>query len=487
MEEAKQVSKIVVKKIAVKKIKAVSKKVKSKKVGSKIGNKTKSKTKSKVNLVKISRKEPLLEVEQSSIENFIETIAKSKQDSEEKPKSIIFNKEISEDKVISHHLKSQENDKQENKPINIYKKIAVSFIFLTVLLVVIIFYFSFVKVSIVLIPNQEDVSNNLTLDVYDQQKNPVLNSSVILGVVKQIEVEESKTYQASSKEVLGQEVIGKVTIFNNYNKTQPLIATTRLLSSDNKLFRIKNTVVAPAGGQVEAEIYADEPSREMVIGPSKFTIPGLWAGVQDKIYGQSNTAMEYKEKTKTTIQQSDIDQAVSNLKSVLAVKIKEQVNNDFKDYNQAVYKIDDNSIAQQLDSKIGDEKDKFTLSIKTAVTIVAFADEKVFQLAKQKLASTLPDDKELVDFSKKDIAYNLNSFDLKQGTAIIDTFFTGKMILKKNAEIIDRSKLLGLTNEQLNQYLGSIPEIAGYEIKYHPSFIKKVPNLIDRIKVEIKD
>ncbi|MFH1233921.1 MAG: hypothetical protein V1649_04735 [Patescibacteria group bacterium] len=375
---------------------------------------------------------------------------------------------------------------QKSKPINIYRKIAISFIFLTILLLAVIFYFSLVKVSIVLTPSQEKINDNLTLDVYDQQKNPVLNSSVILGIVKQVEVEESKEYKASNREILGQEVVGKVTIINDYNKNQPLVATTRLLSSDNKLFRIKNTVNVSAGGQVEVEVYADEPSREMAIGPAKFTFPGLWAGLQDKIYGQSQTAMEYKEKANITIQQSDIDQAVNDLKATLVIKAKEQINNDFKNYDQVIYEIDNNSITQKLDSKVGEEKDKFTLSMKTMVTVVAFADEKVFQLAKQKLESILPDDKELINFSKKDITYNLYSFDLDQGMATIKVAFTGKMSLNKNAEIIDRSKLLGLTIEQLSQYLNGIPEVAGYEIKIFPSFIKKVPNLIDRIEIQIK-
>ncbi|MDO9399580.1 MAG: hypothetical protein Q7T79_02770 [bacterium] len=551
MEEVNQLSKSIVKKSTLKKSKADSKKSDSKKAEGKVGSKIKSevggkknkskkvgskkaegkkakgkvdskiKNKIKNNVIQVknfnktfssdsSEVDQSLEVDQVLIEDFVEVVEVV--EVIEKPKSSsvieqigsIFNKEkkglenivdIFDEKKVSHSLTSKHNssslikvdDNKKNKPINIYKKIAASFIFLTILLVAIIFYFSFVNVSIVLIPNQEDISNSLTLDVYDQQKNPVLNSSVILGMVNQVEVAESKTYQASKKEVLGQEVVGKIIIINDYNKNQPLMATTRLLSSDNKLFRIKNTVIVPAGGQVEAEIYADEPSREMAIGPTKFTIPGLWAGMQDKIYGKSSVAMEYKEKTKITIQQSDIDSAVNDLKTVLIVKTKEQINNDFKDYDQVIYEIDNNSITQQLDGKVGEEKKEFTLSIKTMVVVVAFADEKVFQLAKQKLASALPNDKELSNFSKKDIIYSLSSFDVKQGTAIANISFTGKMVLKKNAEIIDRSRLLGLTNEQLNQYLSNIPEVAGYEIKFSPSFIKKVPNLIDRIKIEVKE
>ncbi|MBU0636702.1 MAG: hypothetical protein ABH818_01065 [Patescibacteria group bacterium] len=376
---------------------------------------------------------------------------------------------------------------KSSKPIRIYRKIAISFTILTALLVGVIFYFSLVKVIIVLIPNQENISDNLSIDVYDQEKNVTLGNDVAAGVVKQVEVTESKTYQATGKTILSQEVIGKVTIINDHNKSQPLTATTRLFSANNKLFRIKNTVNVPAGGRVEVDVYADESSKEMAVGPTKFTIPGLWAGLQDKIYGQSQTAMEYKEKVKITIEQKDIEQAANDLKLALVVKTKNQIDNDFKSYDQVIYEIDNNTLTQQVDSKVGEEKEQFNLTIKTMVTVVAFADEKIFELAKQKLVSSLADDKELINFNKKDVTYSLDNFDLNQGVATIKTSFIGKITLKKDAELIDKNKIFGLTNEQLSQYLNNIPEIAGYEIKFQPSFIKKVPNLIDRIKIEIKE
>ena len=197
--------------------------------------------------------------------------------------------------------------------------------------------------------------------------------------------------------------------------------------------------------------------------------------------------MEYKEKVKITIEQKDIEQAANDLKLALVVKTKNQIDNDFKSYDQVIYEIDNNTLTQQVDSKVGEEKEQFNLTIKTMVTVVAFADEKIFELAKQKLVSSLADDKELINFNKKDVTYSLDNFDLNQGVATIKTSFIGKITLKKDAELIDKNKIFGLTNEQLSQYLNNIPEIAGYEIKFQPSFIKKVPNLIDRIKIEIKE
>jgi hypothetical protein len=59
------------------------------------------------------------------------------------------------------------------------------------------------------------------------------------------------------------------------------------------LFRLKQPVDVPANGQVTDEIYTDNTSQDMSIGQTSFTIPGLWSGLQDKIYAQSNAAFTY--------------------------------------------------------------------------------------------------------------------------------------------------------------------------------------------------
>jgi len=374
----------------------------------------------------------------------------------------------------------------KGRTISLYQKIAVSFIILTAILLAIIFYFSFVKVSISLIPNQERLSSNLIIDIYDKSKRSVAGNGVVLGVVKQIEVEQTKSFQASGVEVMGEEVTGKVIIINNYSKNQPLVATTRLLSPDNKLFRLKNTVNVPAGGRIEVEVYADEPSPEAAIGPTHFTIPGLWAGLQDKIYGESKEAMKYSQKVKNYIQQADIDMGVKDLKQSLIEKAKNEVSAAYKDYSQIIYDIDNNSISQRLDGEVGDERDEFSITMKTMVIVVAFNDDEVYQLAQQKLISVLPNDKELLEFNKDDISYNLNNYNINQGMASLNVNFTGKMIIKEGADVIDPNKILGLTSQQLDGYLMSLPEIVSYEIKFTPSWVKKVPNLVDRIKIEIK-
>lgn len=374
------------------------------------------------------------------------------------------------------------------KPFSLYKKIAYSFIILTILLLSAVFYFSFSRVSIAIVPNQENISGQLTVDVYDKEKGVAQEGgNSIEGVVKQFAIEQTKTFESSGREVLGQDVTGKIIVYNKYTKAQPLVATTRFLSADHKLFRLKNTVSVPAGGQVEAEIYADEPSQDMAVAPGRFTIPGLWAGLQDKIYGESKDTMQYEQNVKLKIEQADIDKAVNELKDSLLARAKEEIGGIYGDYSQIIYQIDNNSITQQLDGKVGEEKNKFTANMKAMVTVVAFQDDQVFSLAQQNLSSSLPDDKKLVGFEKKDLNLNLTSANVEDGSAVINASFVGKMALKDNAGVIEREKLAGLNKNELAGYLDSIPEISSYEVKFFPSFMKKVPKLVDKINIEIKE
>lgn len=373
------------------------------------------------------------------------------------------------------------------RPVNIYRRIAYIFSFATVVLLAVIFYFSFVKVTISISPNQEHLSGSLIADIYnkDSDTRPSGENSVE-GIVKEIEIEQTGEYSASGTEVMGKEVTGKVNLINNYDRSQQLVASTRLLSPDNKLFRLKNTITVPAGGQIEVEVYADEPNQEAAIAPATFKIPGLWAGLQEKIYAESKEPMVYAEKVKKHIQQSDIDDGVYDLKQKLLAKAKSEISGSYQDYDQVLYNVDDSSTEKIVSGKAGDEQETFTVTMKTKVVVAAFKDEKIYLLAQKKLAALMPDDKKLMNFEKSEIKYALNGFDAKAGAASVNASFTGDVSLKDGNNIIDKGKIKGLNRGQLEAYLNNIKEIGAYEIKFYPSFINKVPNLVDRIEIVMK-
>lgn len=416
------------------------------------------------------------------------------QDYHSQPDNYNYHNYSSDDKLVEEISEREmvhddfESDMPITRPasLGLYRKIAYGFIFFTVVLLATIFYLSFVKVSITITPKQERISDNLLVDIYGGDTDVAATSGAVKGVVTTTEIEQTKNYPATGVEIIGEEAVGKAFIINNYNKSQSLVATTRLLTGDNKLFRIKNTVNVPAGKSVEVEIYADDPGPSMAIGPTKFKIPGLWAGLQDKIYAESKESVEYRQKTKKYVTQTDINNSVENLRADLLVKAKNDVEGDYKDYDHLVYDIDNNSVDVEVGAKVNEEKDEFSVTIKTSVAVIAFNDDQIFNMAKEKLSSRISDDKELSGFSKSNIVYNLDNYNLERKTATVNASFEGLMSYKSDSSIIDKSMLPGLDRAQLMEFLDSKTELEDYEVKFYPSFINKVPNLVDRIEVNIK-
>jgi hypothetical protein len=369
------------------------------------------------------------------------------------------------------------------KSINIYKKIAFSFIILTIILLITVFYFSFVKLTITIIPSKERLSDSLMLSINDKKNYLQETKKSINGIVDQVEFEESNQYKSTGQEIIGEEGVGVVMMINNYTKNQPLVASTRLLSPDNKLFRIKNTINVPAGGSMEVEVYADKPNESMAIAPTTFTIPGLWAGLQDKIYAKSQEGFLYQKQVKRTILEKDIEQSIVDLKKLLIEKAEKKFGQNYEGFDKVIYSLDDNSISIEIDSKAGEEKENFIATAKASVNIIAFLSKTVGNLAEEKLLVIIPDNKKLVDFNREEMVCILNDSDMEQGQASISVNFNGFMILDEEAEIVDRTKILGLSKAQLIGHLESKKEIDHFEVKFSPAFIDRVPNLVDRIKI----
>jgi len=379
------------------------------------------------------------------------------------------------------------NMSKQANPISIYKKIAITFVVLTLLLVSVVVYFSIVSVKIIIIPNKERTATSFMATVKDTISQEELTGVVAKGLVRQVQVESEQEFTTTGKDVKDIEVVGKVTVYNTSKSKQPLIKTTRLLSPDNKLFRLKSGINVPAGGKVEnVEVYADEPTLEMAIDPVKFTIPGLNPIRQESIYAESSEKFQYQEKGDSKISGSDIKQAQDKLKQALNEKLEQITSSrEYEGYDNVVFKVSDDNIKYTTESKEGDQVEKFKMSATGEAAVVAFSTEDIANLARLKVVETLPDDKQLESFDENNFEYNIEKYNLDKGIADLKVDVAAQMILQEGTEIIKADRLVGLTREQLDDYLSSLREVAGYEIKFTPNWITKVPSLVDHVKIEI--
>jgi len=374
------------------------------------------------------------------------------------------------------------------RSVGLYRRFVVKFVILVAILAAVVVYFSFSKLTVSVNLKGETINDNLLLSV---AKEGVATSSdqtdprmAVSGSVKEIAATVKKTYSATGEEFVGEEIVGQVRIINNYNKSQTLVATTRILSPDNKLFRIKNAVSIPAGGETNVNIYAEKPAANLAIGPTTFSIPGLWLGLQDKIYAKSDTAFTFQRKVKKYIKSSDLDSAAKDINELLLKTAQEKAGAAITDKEGWLYNVGDPATVT-IDAKEGEQKEEFTAEAAGKIVAVSFSREQAAKLAAAKLNLLIPDDKELAEFKPENIEYSLDNYDAASGSATIKASFSGTMILKSDAEVVARGQLVNLNEDQIITYLKNQAGVKDYELKFSPSFIKKAPSLVDRITIKV--
>ena len=366
----------------------------------------------------------------------------------------------------------------------------ISFIVLTLLLVLVILYFSFNKAVITIIPSEETISVESIVNI--EEESPVgglISETSMSGKVLEVEKESSQTFQSTGSKIVESEVIGKVTIINNYTKNQPLTRTTRLLTPDGILFRTNEGVTVPAGGQVEVEIYADDPSQIQgkTIKPTKMTIPGLWGGLQDKIYAQNDVLITSEGRKVTIVSQNDLDSAedkiVGELIKEAVIELEQSLAGDYEVLSAVTYK---EVLESNTDAKVGDEVDEFDFNVKAKITIIAFDKNDLLALAEAELIDMLPDDKILFRINKESLTYSLESYDVDNKTASAKVHLEGTMVLNSSSPILDKEKLKGLDEQEVKLYLNSFQAIKDVEVKFSPFWVSSVPKLKDHIEIEVK-
>ncbi len=112
------------------------------------------------------------------------------------------------------------------------------------------------------------------------------SSDTVSGRIIEKDIEISRQAETTGASgASSQKARGTVVIYNAYSKEdQPLVATTRLETSDGKVYRLTSGVVVPGmtdiggkstPGAIEAEVVADQSGEEYNISASEFTIPGF--------------------------------------------------------------------------------------------------------------------------------------------------------------------------------------------------------------------
>lgn len=365
-------------------------------------------------------------------------------------------------------------------------KIFIGFAVAAVVLVAAVLYFSFSSATITIYPKA--LSQKVTFAANVDQ-NPELDPrkiETISGRILTAEKDGSKDVNEVSKKTLEQRATATIRLVNDTSKSQPLLPNTQLAASNGVIFRTNNRVNVPAGGSVSVGITADVAGASGNIQPGRLTVVKLFKGLQSQIYGVLDSAITNGTREAQVVSQDDMDTAKASLAESLYKDLNDELTKQLKPGEKIIPDATRKEILTFNPSvSVGATATQFHIDEHVRVTAVVFDETSLLELAEAKLKTQIPSGRELVNPKTEDLSYSVPSYDINKGTAELKVTFNGTTIVKLGSEIFNKTKLFGLSKDEVSEYFTQYPDIDKVEVSFFPVWISKVPNIEGKIEVKI--
>ncbi len=361
-----------------------------------------------------------------------------------------------------------------------FSKMVGFFLTLTILAIFVIFHFAATKATIKIYGQIQEQDYKTLIEMLPENSQ-ALAANQIFGKILTQEIESEISVDSDMTTSTTAKAGGFVKLINQSTKDQTLIATTRLLSSDNKLYRLTEKVIVPKNSEIKAWAEADQEGESFVAPAGKMMIPGLFLGLQEKIYGQSegfslNGTPVYQ------VTENSLKNAQDKLQTDIKNKFLEDINKTLADN----LKISADHILAKFEtvtsSALGDKSPQTTIKQKANLTALIFSPEDLKKASHAKYQAELSSNSKLLEILR-DFSYKVTEVDLNTNQAIIETAFKAKVSVKQDILEINKDKLIGLTEKEVNDYLSQF-QVEKTEVKFFPFWVNKVPKFKDHIIIE---
>jgi hypothetical protein len=386
----------------------------------------------------------------------------------------------------------------------VYRKIAYTFVAVTVIIVVAALWFSSVRATVTVKVVRETTQIEASVDVARSPSQGQLSGRVVQGVFEKIQefnvtprTAAAPSQLPASAPLVTTVTKGKVHITNTTSKAQPLVKTTRLLTADGKLFRIDGTVSVPAKGSVDVGAYSDKPGQEFVI-PEKthFTIPGLSESLQKVIYADSLTSFlgvagKEGEKPATTgpvtmLANSDLDTGEASLRSAIMDTAKQTLMAEVGDdrFTEVVYLV--KPLERSSNVRVGDVAERFLLKLKLDVTAVFYSKADMESLVRQRINEKVPEGRSIVSFDPSKTVFTVSQVDVPNEKATISLKADVVTKISEASPNLSKDLILGLPIDEAETKLKTVDGVEDATITVRPSWVRRLPTLKEHITIKVE-
>jgi hypothetical protein len=368
-------------------------------------------------------------------------------------------------------------------PLLLYRRIAVTFMFVVAAALLTILYLSTVQAVIHINSTQTPLGAEFITDVLP---NPTQETDV-RGAIAVGTLGRTQTFQASgeSKKQIDGIATGEVVITNNLSFAQPLVENTRLLSPEGVLFRLKNGVTVPAGGSVSVMVYADEPGAGGDIQPTGFTIPGLSAARQVSVFAQSSTAFTGGVSEVAVVLKEEIDASVVVLTNTLVsdalAMLKEEVGDTYTGVASSVEEIE-----RVVSIEPGTEAAQYDVNLSLKIAAVFYDKEALREIAVRKLYESLGQGQTFASVGADAMSVEVALYDETTQHANVRVVLSGIAISAQTNEALDVGRFVGLGEEEVRALLINDGIATSVNVEFFPFWVKTIPRLKDHIYIDIR-
>jgi hypothetical protein len=378
------------------------------------------------------------------------------------------------------------------------------FIFTLVILVLafVFCYFTLSKAKIDIWPEIRVLSSETTLTVDKGVKDSNFLTKVIPGIVIEKEKTVTESFPASSKVFKEEKAGGTIRVYNEYSTaSQVLVATTRFVSAEGKLFRTPERITVPGGhyegeefipGEIDVRVVADQPGPDYNISPSTFSIPGF-AGTDryTKFYAKSFQLMTGGSSEEVfQVTEEDLVKA----KEVLTEEAKLESESALKDYLESEefsagsYYLEKAIQTEILETfslaEVGEEVENFSFQVKAKSETLAFKKEGIESFAREFILPQVPEGSELYEESLT-VNVSPETINLDSGKIILSLDISAKIYSGIDTFVL-KDNLRGRSLAETKIFLENQPQITKIEVEFWPFWVRRVPEDLNKIKFNLR-
>ncbi|MEK7181031.1 MAG: hypothetical protein AAB738_01690 [Patescibacteria group bacterium] len=302
----------------------------------------------------------------------------------------------------------------------------------------------------------------------------------------------TQLFPASSRKNVSDKATGKIVVYNAFSsQPQGLVATTRFVTPDGKIFRLDSSITVPGAeikdgkiipASIEAAITADKAGSTYNLGPiEKLTIPGFKGSAKyEKFYGSlvKTSGGFIGERAFPT------DKDITSAKIKLTETLSSSLNSDLALGNPKGFKIIDGAseikIVRISVNKATDSSGNFSVFGEAERKAIGFKEEDLRGL----LLSQAQNDNPGTIFKSINLAYKDSKPDFAKGELGFTVVVDG--ILTQDFNVDDfKAKILSRSIEETRSFIKELKGLKDAKVSLWPTWLGELPSNPEKIKITI--